>query len=151
MEPWRRGSESGAISWLIFLSGREMDFWRETRWQGAGSWGRVLEMYMQYTHRLWLGWNRFRILLIQEKFFWADKWQGNGSGTRKSRAVWGRTFEESRGRDPTWDRRWGCQKQSVCDRHGPMFSSTLSSLVPCGPFSPVGNFSCILESGVSAL
>ena len=51
-----------------------MDFWRETRW------GRGLEMYMQYTHRFRLGWNRFRILLIQEKFFWADKWQGNGVG-----------------------------------------------------------------------
>lgn len=81
----------------------------------------------------------------------ARKW----SGTRKSRAVWGRTFEESRGRHPTWDRRRGCQKQNIGDCHGPMLSSILPSLVPCGtengPFLPVGNFSCILESGVSAL
>ena len=89
MEPWRGGSERGEISWLIFFERKREGFLEGTEVTGAGSWRRGLEIYMQYTHRLRLGRSRFRILLIQEKFFWADKWLGDGAGPGNRGRCWG--------------------------------------------------------------
>ena len=77
------------------------------------------------------------------------------SGTRKSRAVLGRTFEESRGPlSPPGAAGEDARSRTSASVVAPCFPS-LPRLVPRGtengPFLPVGSFSCILESAVSAV
>lgn len=149
MEPWREVGR-GAISWFIFERKRD-GFLEENKGTWAGSWGKRLEMCVQYTLHLWPGRNRFGILLIQEKFFLVDKWLGNGVGLGNREGGHLRKAEE---KTPTWHRRWGCQSQDICNCHRPMLSTTPPGLVPCstenGPFFARGSLPSILGSDVPA-